>query len=51
MPSQTLLDTERSKDQLLARIESLTTRAEVQQIEQELKDLTRALPTPSLHLV
>jgi hypothetical protein len=45
--SQTLLDTERSKDQLLARIEGLKTLADVYQLEQELKDLSRAFPTPS----
>lgn len=47
--AQTLLETERSKDQLLARIESLDTWADVQQIEQELKDLGTSFPTPSAH--
>lgn len=45
--SQTLLDTERSKDFLLARIETLMTLSDVQQLEQELKELARALPNPT----
>lgn len=45
--SQTLQDTERSKDFLLARIETLMTLADVQQLEQELKELAKALPNPS----
>ena len=44
--SQTLLDTERSKDQLLSRIENVKTLADVQQLQQELNELPRALPGP-----
>lgn len=45
--TQTLLETERVKDELLARIEALTTWADVQQIDQALKDLAWALPSPA----
>ena len=41
----TLLETERCKDQLLARIERLTTLEEIRQLEQELHALNRPLPS------
>lgn len=45
--TQTLQETERIKDELLARIETLTTWADVQRIDQALKDLGQAMPSPA----